>query len=253
MSFSASIALREKLQQATDNTAYEQIRKLASYGRKTPSLSSSVSASSILSGASAVSSLSTITDTRVLKKVTLAEAEHVFAVGASELQQRMTRGVLVNKQQEIEKFCTDPARAPLELMESMKSLMRTCTDIATHPYLIITPPLANAGLPEPKEAEYLIASSGKFVALSRILDALQGEKETRIGIVVQNTKGMELLEGFLRGKSIRVNRTDGNSERERQILEGRGGPNVSLVLGGKAGARSLVVRAFDYVTNEESC
>lgn len=240
-SFSSSVALRERLQQTHDNATFEQIRALASYGKKTPSLTSSVSASSILSGGGSVSSLSSAECLSQLTLVTLGEEEHIFAVSASELQQRMTRGVLINKQTQIQEFCLRPIEASEEMVQSMKSLMKTCSDLATHPYLIITPPLANADLPEPKEAEYLVVASGKFVALGRILDALKGEKEFKIGIVIESAKGTELLEGFLRGKSIPVRRTDGNSVRDQQIVEGRGGPNVTLVLGGKAGARAIVV------------
>jgi len=153
----------------------------------------------------------------------------------------MTRGLLINKQTQIQEFCLNPTEASDDAVQEMKNLIKTCSDLATHPYLIITPPLSNAELPEPKEAEYLVAASGKFVALGKILDALKGDKEFKIGLVIQDVKGMELLEGFLRGKSIRVQRTDGNSMREQQVLESRGGPNVTLVLGGKAGSRALVV------------
>jgi len=184
-----------------------------------------------------------------LKLVPLGEGEQIFAVAGSELQQRMTKGVLVNKQTQIQEFCINPADASDEMVESMKGLMKTCSEIATHPYLIITPPLANAELPEPKEAEYLVASSGKFVALGKILDTLKGDKEIRIGIVVQDAKGMDLLEGFLRGREIRVRRSDGNSMREQQILETRGGPTVTLVMGGTAGARAIVVCPLSHAGN----
>ena len=131
----------------------------------------------------------------------------------------MTRGVLVNKQSQIQQFCLNSMEASDELTETMKILMTTCSAIATHPYLIITPPLANAELPETKEAEYLVASSGKFVALGKLLDSLRGDKEVKVGIVVQYTKGMDLLEGFLRGKGIRVKRTDGAGVREHQTVD----------------------------------
>lgn len=123
----------------------------------------------------------------------------------------------------------------------MKVLMSTCSAVATHPYLIIAPPLANADLDEAKEAEYLMSSSGKFAALGHILDALQGDKETKVGIMIQDVKGMDMLEGFLRGRKVRVKRTDGAGLREQQDVQSRGGPNVTLVLGGKAGARAIVV------------
>jgi hypothetical protein len=240
-SFSSAVSLRERLQSVQNQAAYEQIRSLASYAKKTPSLNSSATGSSILSGGTSISSLST-TDLSNLKLVNLGEREKILAVSGSELQSRMTRGVLINKQSQIQQFCLNSTEASDQLTETMKTLMTTCSAIATHPYLIITPPLANAELPEAREAEYLVASSGKFVALGKLLDALQGDKEVKIGIVVQNTKGMELLEGFIRGKGIRVKRADGAGVREQQTVESRGGANVILVLGGKAGARAIVVR-----------
>lgn len=239
-SFSSALALRELLQGAQNLAAYEEIRSLASYGKKTPSLASTATGNSILSGGTSLSSLSTA-DLSNLKLVNLGEREKIFAVSGTELQSRMTRGVLVNKQAQIQEYCLNPTEASEELVGCMKILMSICSAIATHPYLIITPPLANAELPETREAEYLVASSGKFVALGNILESLRGDKEIKIGIVVQNTKGMDLLEGFLRGRGIRVKRTDGAGVREQQSFESRGGANVTLVLGGRAGARAIVV------------
>ena len=155
----------------------------------------------------------------------------------------MTRGVLINKQAQIQQFCLNPLDASDELVATMKTLMSTCSAVATHPYLIIAPPLANADLDEAKEAEYLMSSSGKFAALGKILDALQSDKETKVGIIVQTVKGMDMLEGFLRGRNIRVKRTDGASVREQQNVQARGGPTATLVLGGKAGARAIVVNS----------
>lgn len=180
------------------------------------------------------------------KPVKLGEREVILAVGGSDLQARMTRGALINKQTQIQEFCLNPNEASGETVETMKELMRTCSHIATHPYLIIVPPLANADLPESREAEYLTASSGKFVALGKILDALKGGKEVKIGIVVQNAKGMDLVEGFLRGRKIRVTRTDGQGMREQQVTELRGGPNIILVLGGRVGSRAIVVILLHY-------
>jgi hypothetical protein len=111
--------------------------------------------------------------------------------------------------------------------------------------MIITPPLANAELPEQREAEYLGSSSGKFVALGRILEALSGDKEVRIGIVVEDVKEMDLLEGFLRGRGVRVRRTDSAGVRGQQLVDTRGGANCTLVISGKAGARSIVVSPCD--------
>lgn len=127
--------------------------------------------------------------------------------------------------------------------------MSTCSAVATHPYLIIAPPLANADLDEAKEAEYLMSSSGKFAALGKILDALRSDKETKVGIMVQDVKGMDMLEGFLRGRNIRVRRTDGESVREQQNVQSRGGPDITIVLGGKAGARAIVVFLFPNISN----
>jgi SNF2 family DNA or RNA helicase len=219
---------------------YKEIRSLASYAKKTPSLTSSVTGSSILSGGTSVSSLSTA-DLSNLKLVNLGEGEKILAVSGSVLQSRMTRGVLINKQAQIQQFCLNPIDASDELVATMKTLISTCSAVATHPYLIIAPPLANADLDEAKEAEYLMSSSGKFAALGKILDALQSDKETKVGIIVQTVKGMDLLEGFLRGRNIRVKRTDGASVREQQNVQSRGGPTATLVLGGKAGARAIVV------------
>jgi hypothetical protein len=187
-------------------------------------------------------SMSSISSTLSHLKVDLGDREKVFPVAGSELQYRMTRGVIHNRQDDIKAYCLDPDAADETLRERMRALMATCSAIATHPYLIITPPLANAELPESREAEYLVASSGKFVALGLLLDQLRGDKEIKIGIVVHDIKGIDLLEGFLRGKGIRVLRTDGTSVREAQAGTSRGGPNVQLVLGGKAGFRALVVR-----------
>lgn len=213
---------------------------MATYSKKTASLASSATTNSLLTGETSLSSLSSanLTD---LKLVTLGEREKILAVSGSQLQSRMTKGVLINKQTQIQQFCLNPVDATDGLTQSMGVLIRTCSDIATHPYLIITPPLANADLPEAKEAEYLTASSGKFVALGKLLDSLQGDREIKVGIVIGQAKGMDLLEGFLRGKGIRVNRTDGATVREQQVLESRNGPNVTLVLGGRLGARAIVV------------
>ena len=239
-SFSSAIALREQLQKAQNPAAYEQIRSLALYPKKTPSLASSATGSSIISGGTSISSISAA-DLSNLKLVRLGEREKILAVSGSELQSRMTKGVLVNKQAQIQEFCLNPTNASDELTTTMKDLMATCSEIATHPYLIITPPLANAELPERREAEYLVASSGKFVALGKILHSLQNEKEVKVGIVVQNTKGVDLLEGFLRGNGIKVKRSDGAGVREHQQVESRTGANVTLVLGGRAGARAILV------------
>jgi hypothetical protein len=233
------LALREKFQQTQNQTIYQQIRALASYGKKTPSLMSSATGSSILSGGTSVSSISTTISN--LQLVTLGDREKILAVSGSELQSRMTRGVINNKQSDIQAFCLNPVDADDALLERMRTLMETCSTIATHPYMIITPPLANSELPEDKEAEYLVAASGKFVALGSILNQLRADKEIKVGIVIQDVKGVDLLEGFLRGRKIRVRRTDGSSVREIQAVEGRGGPNVTLVIGGKAGARAIVV------------
>jgi Class II histone deacetylase complex subunits 2 and 3 len=246
-SFSSAVALRERLQGAQNTAAIEEIRSLASYAKKTPSLASSAAGSSILSSGASLSSLSTTASLSNLKLVNLGEREMILAVSGTELQSRMTRGVLINKQAQIQKFCLNPTGASKELTEAMKILMTTCSAIATHPYLIITPPLANSDLAEPKEAEYIVASSGKFVALGRILDSLRGDKEIKIGIVVQHVKGMELLEGFLRGKGIRAIRSDGAGVREQQVIESRSGANVTLVIGGKTGARAIVVWALTHV------
>ena len=239
-SFSSSLALRERLQSVSNSAVYNEIRSLATYAKKTPSLTSTATGSSILSGATSVSSLSTA-DLSNLKLVNLGQGEKILAVSGSALQARMTRGVLINKQAQIQQFCLNPIDASEELVATMKTLMSTCSDVATHPYLIIAPPLANADLDEAKEAEYLMSSSGKFGALGKILEALQGDKEIKVGIIVQSVKGMDILEGFLRGRKIRVKRTDGASVREQQNITGRGGPTVTLVLGGKAGARAIVV------------
>ena len=152
----------------------------------------------------------------------------------------MSRGVLINRQAEIRAFCLNAEDASEETVEAMKGVVEQCSDIATHPYLVITPPLANADLPERKEAEYLVAASGKFVALGGILDALREGGEGRVGIVVGSVRGMDLVEGFVRGKDIKVVRTDGAGMRDPQVVETRG-LTVSLVLGGLAGSRALVV------------
>jgi len=239
--FSAQLGLKTRLENAKNNAAYEEIRSMASYGKKTRSLASSVSqGSSLLSQATSASSLST-EHLRNMKLVQLGELEMILGVPATELQVRMTRGVLINKQKEIQEFCLNPNEANEQIVEIMKDVVETCSAIATHPYLIITPPLANAELPEPREAEYVIASSGKFSVLAKILDALKGDKEIKIAVVVESAKGLELLEGFLRGKDIRVRRSEGGSVRSQQLVEGRGGPSVLLVLGGKAGFRAMVV------------
>jgi Class II histone deacetylase complex subunits 2 and 3 len=237
-SFSATYALRERFQAARDESAYENIRALASYARKTPSLMSSATANSVISTETSVSSLGNISG---LKLVALGEKEYILSVPGTELQKRMTKGVLVNKQEEIRAFCNDSAGATEETVESMKILMQTCSDIATHPYAIITPPLANVELPEPKESEYLTVSSGKFIALGSILKSLHQDKEIRIGIVLRNVKAMDLVEGFLRGREIRVRRTDGESFRPQQNLPNARGPTITLVLGGPLGFRAIVV------------
>jgi hypothetical protein len=242
----ASSNLRERLQSTHNQAAYDEIRSMASYGKKTPSLGSSVSGSSILSGTS-LSSLSTVSSDvlKDLKLIDVGPSEKILAVSATELQSRMTRGVIINKQSEIRNFCLNPTSDP-SLINEMKTLISNCSDIATHPYLVITPHLANSELPEDKESQYLIASSGKFTALGKILDALQGDKSIKIGIVAQHIKTCEFLEGLVRGKGIKCRRSDGASVRESQNLGSRGGPDVLLVLGGKAGFRAMVVKSFDY-------
>jgi hypothetical protein len=244
------LALREKLQATQNTAAYDRIRALASYSRKTPSLTSSASGSSILSGNTNVSSISTTLSN--LKLVDIGPHEQILAVAGSELQSRMTKGVLVNRQEDIQAFCLNPVEADDAMIEKMRGLMTSCSAIATHPYLIITPPLANAELPEDKEVEYLVASSGKFVALGLLMDQLQGDKEIKVGIVAQDVKLVDLLEGFLRGKGIRVRRTDGSSVRGDQAVQARGGPNVTLVLSGQAGSRAIVVWPFCLMLTLES-
>ena len=241
-SFSASLGLKERLQGAQNHGIYEEIRALASYGKKTPSLSSSVTGSSLLSPDTSLSSLSP-ESLSGLKLIQVGEGEHIFAVQGSELQARMTQGVLLNKQKEIQEFCLNPDAASEDLVEAMRELVATCTALATHPYLIITPPLANADMPEAKEAEYLVASSGKFVTLGKIMEEFRGEKNLKIGIVVENAKTVELLEGFIRGKGIKVRRTDGAGVRENQVVDPRTGPTVTIVIGGKAGFNAIVVTA----------
>lgn len=240
------MALKERLQSVSNSAVYKEIRSLATYAKKTPSLTSTATGSSILSGGTSASSLSTV-DLSNLKLVNLGEGEKILAVSGSALQSRMTRGVLINKQAQIQQFCLNPIDSSEELVTTMKVLMNTCSAVATHPYLIIAPPLANAELDEAKEAEYLMSSSGKFTALGKILDALQGDGEIKVGIMVQDVKGMDMLEGFLRGRKIRVTRTDGASVREQQHVQSRGGPNVTLVLGGKAGARAIVVFSLKHL------
>ena len=249
-SFSSSLALREQLQATQNQAAYEKIRALASYSKKTPSLTSSASASSILSGNTSVSSISETLSN--LKLVDLGPREKILAVAGSELQSRMTKGVLINRQGDIQAFCLNPVEADPKVVESMRSLMGTCSAIATHPYMIITPPLANAELPEDREAEYLVASSGKFVALGMLMDQLQGDKEIKVGIMAQDVKLIDLLEGFLRGKGIRVRRSDGSSVRGNQPVVPRGRPNVTLVLSGRAGSRAIVVCQFSSMITVES-
>jgi hypothetical protein len=180
-----------------------------------------------------------------LKLVTLGEGESILAVSATALQTRLTRGILINKQTQIQEFCSNAGDASEDLIASIKELVENCSRLATHPYMIITPPLANAELPEQREAEYLGSSSGKFVALGRILEALSGDKEVRIGIVVEDVKEMDLLEGFLRGRGVRVRRTDSAGVRGQQLVDTRGGANCTLVISGKAGARSIVVSPCD--------
>jgi len=239
-SFSSALALRERLRGTQDSAAYENIRAQASYGQKTPTISSAITSISNFSGNTGISSFSTDNLTN-LKLVTLGERESILAVSATALQTRLTRGILINKQTQIQEFCSNAADASDELIASIKELVENCSRLATHPYMIITPPLANAELPEEKEAEYLGSSSGKFVALGRILEALSGDKEVRIGIVVEDVKEMDLLEGFLRGRGVRVRRTDSAGVRGQQTIESRGGANCTLVISGKAGARSMVV------------
>lgn len=193
------------------------------------------------SGNTGISSVST-DNLKNLRLVKLGEGESVLAVSATALQTRLTRGILVNKQTQIQEFCSNALDAPDELTSSIKELLENCSRLATHPYLIITPPLANANLPEEKEAEYLGSSSGKFVALGRILGALSGDKEVRVGIVGEDAKEMDLLEGFLRGRGVKVRRTDSAGVRGAQLIDSRGGANVTLVISGKAGARAMVVR-----------
>lgn len=214
---------------------------MTSHPKKTPSLASSVTGSSLLSGATTFSSQSTA-NLANLRLVTLGENEKILAVQGSELQSRMSRGVLINRQAQIRAFCLSPVDASDEAVSEMKEVVSTCSDIATHPYLVIMPPLAKADLPEEKEAEYLIAASGKFVALGKILDALKEGGEVKVGIIVGSARGMDLVQGFVRGKGIKITRTDGAGVRDPQIVESRGGPTVLLVLGGKAGARAIVVR-----------
>ena len=239
-SFSAALSLRERLKETQNNAAYDEIRALASYSRKTPSMNSSNITGSLLSWNTSLSSMSTERLAN-LKLVTLGEGEYILAVSATELQTRLTRGILIKKQTQIQEFCSNPLEASEELTASIKGLIENCSRLATHPYMIITPPLANAELPEEKEADYLGSSSGKFVALGRILAALSAEKEVRIAVVVEDVKEMDLVEGFLRGRAARVRRTDSGGVRGQQIIESRGGASVTLVLSGKAGARSIVV------------
>jgi hypothetical protein len=239
-SFSSAVLLQERLRGTQDSAAYEQIRAQASYLQKTPTVSSAITSISNFSGNTGISSVSTENLTN-LKLVTLGEGESILAVSATALQTRLTRGILINKQTQIQEFCSNAADASEDLIASIKELVENCSRLATHPYMIITPPLANAELPEQREAEYLGSSSGKFVALGRILEALSGDKEVRIGIVVEDVKEMDLLEGFLRGRGVRVRRTDAAGVRGQQLVEGRGGANCTLVISGKAGARSIVV------------
>ena len=234
------ISLKERLQSVPNQANLDEIVKMTSYPKKTPSLSSSVTGSSLLSAASTASSKST-TDIASLRLVTLGENEKILAVQGSELQSRMSRGVITNRELQIREFCLNSESANDETVAEMKRVISTCSDIATHPYLVITPPLANADLPEKKEAEYLVAVSGKFMALGKILDSLKDGEEVRVGIMIGSPRGMDLVEGFLRGKGVKVTRTDGAGVRDPQVVESRGGPNVTLVLGGKAGARAIVV------------
>ena len=239
-SFSSTLALRERLQGTQDSEAYERIRTQASYARKTPTASSILTSASNFSLNTGVSSVSTnnLTNLRLVK---LGEGESLLAVSATALQTRLTRGILINRQTQIQEFCSNALDASDELTALMKELVENCSRLATHPYMIITPPLANAELPEEKEAEYLGSSSGKFVALGRILDALSEDKEVRVGVVAEDAKEIDLLEGFLRGRGVRVRRTDSAGVRSAQLVDSRGGANVTLVISGKAGARAMVV------------
>ena len=243
-SFSSAVLLQERLRGTQDSAAYEQIRAQASYLQKTPTVSSALTSISNFSGNTGISSVSTENLTN-LKLVTLGEGESILAVSATALQTRLTRGILINKQTQIQEFCSNAGDASEDLIASIKELVENCSRLATHPYMIITPPLANAELPEQREAEYLGSSSGKFVALGRILEALSGDKEVRIGIVVEDVKEMDLLEGFLRGRGVRVRRTDSAGVRGQQLVDTRGGANCTLVISGKAGARSIVVSPCD--------
>jgi len=234
------ISLKERLQNVTNRATHEEIVRMTSYPKKTASLSSSATGSSLLSAATTASSMSNA-NLENLRLVTLGENENILAVQGSELQSRMSRGFIVNRQSQIRAFCLNSESANDEMVAEMKAVVSTCSDIATHPYLVITPPLANADLPEKKEAEYLVAVSGKFAALGKILDSLKDGGDVRVGIMIGTPRGMDLVEGFLRGKGIKVTRTDGAGVRDPQVVESRAGPNVTLVLGGKAGARAIVV------------
>lgn len=247
------INLKERFQGTTNLQAHEEIRKLTSYPKKTPSLASSATGASLLSTNTTVSSASTTLSN--LRLVTLGENEHILAVSSTPLQARMSRGVVVERQREIRAFCLNAEDTSEETVTQMRGILEHCSSIATHPYSVVIPNLGNVDLPERDEAKYLANASGKFVALGKILDALREGGDGRVGIVVGNARGMEMVEGFVRGKGIKLVRTDGAGMRDPQVVETRG-LTVTLVLGGRAGSRALVNRvdvviAMDLSFNQE--
>jgi Class II histone deacetylase complex subunits 2 and 3 len=240
VSFTSMINLKERLQSTTNQQAHEEIRKLTSYPKKTPSLASSATGASLLSTQTTASSASTTLSN--LRLVTLGENEHILAVSATGLQVKMSRGVLGNRHKEIQAFCLNAEDASEETVTEMKDIMERSSEIAMHPFMAITPTLPNTNLSEKDESGFLVAASGKFVALGKILDALQEGGEARVGIMVGSVRGIELVEGFVRGKGIKVIRTDASGVvRDPQVVETRG-LTVTLVQGGKAGSRAIVHR-----------
>ena len=172
-------------------------------------------------------------------------------VALTEMQRKWYRKILrnsVDKKASIDNRGENDTRRRNESLNLLMQLRKCCN----HPYLL-SQTESHSSL---NEAEHLIENSGKMIVLDKMLRKLK-ESGSRILLLTQMTRMMDILEDYLRYRQYRYRRIDGTtSSRERETLvtefNAPGSLDFIFLLTTRAGGSGLRFPTADVVIHYDS-